>query len=138
MSVRPIFRPVPVAYADYDVLTDVLSGIKARRCDFVDPQFFDALKEWEERGQRYPWEDFKPKQCWRVAIYDNGMDMDADGNSYFDDWPSWFTYEYHTTQRGAELAAMSLLSHHGIPESEVAVEFGWQEDVDYDKPIIVD
>lgn len=125
----------PALHLDY--LTDVLHGLNVRHWNYLD---LDAqaklLAEREAERQRWlmPWDTFVPQECWTVLVYDDGLDYDEDGNSYFDDYPGEHASSYHRTQRGAEVEAAHL-EDAGIAGNRIRVAFQYQDECDYNMPI---
>jgi hypothetical protein len=55
-----------------------------------------------------------------VTVYDDGLDYDADGNSYPDDAPGHHPHSYHHTRRSAEIEA-AWLQHHGTEAWRITI-----------------
>ena len=107
-------------------LTDTLAGLNTRPACYLDPNWTPPARVCE---QGYPWDNYQPFQCWRVLVWDDGLDC-----GYFDDYPGDHCASHHRTQRGAEMEA-AWLEHHGIEASRITVAWGWTEECDYNYPL---
>ena len=62
-----------------------------------------------------------------VEVYDDGLDYDADGNTYFDDYPGFHVASAHRTQKGAEVK-VAWLERAGIEPHRIRITQGvWLE-----------
>lgn len=92
---------MPVAYDEFSMVQDELNGIRVRS-EFYSIQFIEDAT----------WVDFVKSQVFddgdgisapfAVVFYDEGLDYDEDGNSYFDDWPKWVGHSYFASRESAE------------------------------------
>ncbi|MFY4731166.1 hypothetical protein [Nitrospira sp. BLG_2] len=132
-----IHREPMAPHAHLDYLTDVLSGLNVRHYNYLDLELAAKLEAERKAAYNvgYPWENFVPQYCWTVLVYEDGLDYDEDGNAYWDCPPDWFAASYHLTQKGAEQEA-AYLEHAGIKSSRIIIQEQWQEQYDYDKPIL--
>lgn len=113
-----------------EVLTDEMAGLNVRPANYLDPTWVPPTREC----QGYPWDNYQPFQCWCVFVWEENLDYDEDGNSYWDGPPGDFCASHHRTQRGAEMEA-AWLEHHGISGDRISVRWTWTEEMDYNYPL---
>ncbi len=56
-----------------------------------------ARREWKPEDIKYVLIPFV------VMMWDDGLDYDMEGNSYFDDYPDYHEHSYHHTRKDAEV-----------------------------------
>lgn len=109
-----------IAILDY--IQDVLSGLNVREYNYIDA---DAVARAEVERETENWlnrdDRFDSRVIpFTVTVYDDGLDYDMDGNSYFDDYPSDVAHSHHRTRKGAEQEA-AWLEHQGTPTWRIRI-----------------
>lgn len=114
-----------------DFATDELSGLNVRFYNYL---FNEEAAPLEPRCPCHArnracecGERFIAQRAWIVQVWDDGLDYDMDGNSYFDDYPGEMPHSYHDSEEGAWLAVEKLLAL-GVEERRLRVEYGWTEE----------
>jgi hypothetical protein len=92
MTVAAYSRTQPPVVA-LEFVQDVVSGLNVRESHYVDLTAIDPLED--EYGH-----DIVP---FAVLMWDDGLDYDEEGNSYFDSPPEWYVHSFHKTQVEAEI-----------------------------------
>lgn len=105
------------AIAILDYTQDVLSGLNVREYHYVDPFTLTPVEEMIAEQDRDSQEIMIP---FAVTIYDDGLDYDEDGNSYFDDYPADHLASSHRTLKGAEIEAAHL-ENNGIEQWRISI-----------------
>lgn len=140
MSVNPCLFGLAACttLCDTDILQDRLSGIRVRPENFSDllpatPGRFHRLPDVLDVPYLPHWDYTKtPTVPFTVLVYDDGLDYDADGNAYFDDYPHDYPSSYHRTRKGAECAA-SWLEFRGIAPHRISIqEYLPVDSIDYE------
>lgn len=94
-------------------LQDTLSGYNVKADYYID---HDAIARHEIQKRLDLMQVLVP---FAIQLYDDGMDVDGDGNLYFDDYPGYFMHGFYANRQSME-AAYSRLAEY-IPEWQIEV-----------------
>jgi hypothetical protein len=95
-------------------LQDEISGLNVRPYNYLLPRVEVTFREVDTDcdDMTVPF---------AVLLWDDGLDYDADGNSYFDDYPGDFMHSAHRTLEGAQKEA-AWLEHLGVNPVKIRIE----------------
>lgn len=114
-----------------DFIADTLSGLNVRLGNYLYPEETLAPEPqcWCHARNRACecGEGFQSQRAWIVQIWDDGLDYDMDGNSYWDDYPGEHPFSYHDSEKGAEVEAAWLIAA-GLEPDRLRIEYGWTEE----------
>lgn len=107
--------------AELDFVQDVLSGLNVRAYNYLDSSEDEAVARMIEAQDRETDPILIP---FAVTVWDDGLDYDEDGNSYFDDYPGEHLASSHRTLKGAQAEA-AWLEHAGIKADRIRIVPDW-------------
>ena len=95
-------------------LQDVLSGYNVKLENYLD---LPAIEQHEIQQHKDAGEI---RVSYVIHLYDDGMDVDENGDPCFDDWPCWFPYSFHATRESLE-AALTRLKESGVKDHNIQI-----------------